>query len=357
MSALRRPLPQHRRRDDRSLRFAFAFSAFLISSCALFAQSVPLSRPSDSPNGQPSITVRDATPIHLRFAEQVCGAAPERKNITAKQGAVVRMVVTRDLRLGDKVVIAKGALAQASVEKVLPARSDHRRRFDDPTYPGVSLQLDWVTTVTGDRATLRGKRKGPAKGVEYYVDPTRSGADVKPMLIGKGVSGFMRRTESAFTFAPGILPHGNSDYACIPDGARMVAYFDGDLSLSAEELEKAQSTLPAQSTDAILYIFRLKEKKKELDVAPSLVCNQIEIGALAPQQMAIANLPPGNYSCRFGNQRPIEIGVWPGMEYYGQLHRSHRDIWSIGWLNPEAGEDLSADIEVIQVGSANSPHP
>ncbi len=359
MEASRSPLQQHRKPDDKSARLALAVSSFaiLMVNSALFAQTVVTSRPADATNDRPVITLRDATPIHLRFAERVCGAAPGLKDITAKHGAVVRLVVTRDLRVGDKVVITKGALAEASVERVLPPKPDHRRRPHDPIFPGVSLQMDWVTLVTGDRTTLRGTRNGPARGVEYYVDLSDTGADVKPMLLSKGVSGFLWRSESIFTAVPTPFNHEKPEDVCIPDSARIVAYLDGDLRLRAEEIEKAQATLPAPSNDAILYVFRLKEKKKESDIAPPLICNQIDVGALAPQQMTVTNLPPGNYSCSIGSQPPIQIGVQRGMEYYAQLHRSRHDAWILQWFNPEQGEDLSAETEVIPAKpTLNSQH-
>jgi hypothetical protein len=298
------------------------------------------------------ITLREATPIHLRFAERVCGAAPGLNAIAVKKGAVVPMVVTRDVRVGDRIVIARGALAQASVERVLPTKVNERHRTHDPIFPGVSLQLEWVTTVTGDRALIRATRKGPAKAVDVYVELTDGGAEVRPSLISKGVFGFFWRAESAFTFAPGAPSLEKPEDVCIPSGSRMPAYLDGDLNLGTAKVAEAQATLPAPSADAIVYVFRLREKKKEADVSPSVVCNQIEIGPLAPQQMTITNLPPGNFSCHIGNQPAVEIGVTRGSEYYAQLHRSRGNKWVLWWFPPEEGEDLSAETQVIPAKGA-----
>ena len=327
----------------------------LLCSVALFAQSSQ-SSPTVTTNTSSLITIRDGTPIHLRFAERVCGAAPGLNAVAVKKGAAVKLVVTRDLRAGSKILIAKGSRAQATVDRVLPSKPSDRRRRYDPVFPGVSLQFDWVTSVTGDRAPLRIGRKPPAKSSDVFVELSDSGADVRPSPISKGLNAFFWRTEKAFTFAPSTFSSEKPVDVCIPDGARMLAYLDGDFKLAEADVAAAQSSLPPPGSDAILNLFRLKEKKNESDVAPSVFCNQLEIPALAPQQMAITNLPPGNYSCRIGDQPPIEIGLQGGYDYYAQLHRGRHDKWVLWWFTPEEGEDLGADTQVVQP-KATGPNP
>ena len=347
MKDVRSPLQYRHTLNDRSKNFATAVClAILVLSFTSFAQNGPPASLAEVENSQTAITLHDAMPIHLRFAERVCGVVPGFNAVAAKQGASVRLVTTRDLYLKNKVVIAHGALALATVDRVLPGKLRNRHSSRDPVVPGVSLRLESVTSVTGDQIPLRGGRKGPAKAVDLIVLFTKGGAEVRLVPEASGMFGFLWRTESALSYG---VPHFVGDKpedVCIPEGARMLAYADGDVSIGAAQLEQAQAALPVPSADAVLYVFRLKEKKKESGISPPLICNQIKVAALGPQQMAVANLPPGKYSCQIGNQPAVEFTLARG-EYFAQLHRSRHEKWALWWLSPEQGEDLSAETELV----------
>ncbi|HVN17522.1 MAG TPA: hypothetical protein VMU05_02090 [Dongiaceae bacterium] len=312
---------------------------FSISVLACLSGVFGLAQSSVDPKQPQLVTVRDGTAIHLRFAERVCNAVSglHGRDIATRRGATVRFVVTRDLRVGDKVVVAQGEVAQASVTKVWTLKP--YLEIPPSVFPGVFLEFDWVTTVTGERAWLRATRKGRAKAFPTYMLLTPSGADVRAWRWSEMLHEWGNQPRSR-------LPAEEFGNVCIPSGARMVAYLDGDLNLSGTELAEAQDTLPIPN-EAILYVFRLRAKKDEAGPSPSVFCNRVEVGGLAPQQMAITNLPPGKYSCRIGDQAAIDINVEAGREYYAQLRRKGQDKWTLSRLAPEDGEDLSAETAVV----------
>jgi hypothetical protein len=80
----------------------------------------------------------------MRFAQAVKGKMldPVDVGMEVKAGDTVRLVAAADIRVGKKVVIAEGAIAQATVVQV-------KRPMSTLVATGLGLQLDWIEDVTG----------------------------------------------------------------------------------------------------------------------------------------------------------------------------------------------------------------
>src|SRR5215470_19152353 len=96
-----------------------AVAALSVAMLSAQAQSVP-----DSPQVLPAekavVTIPDGTPVEMRFAQPVRGKVlnPVDVGSEAQQGDVVHLVSVADIRVGGLIVIAEGAVAQATVTKI-----------------------------------------------------------------------------------------------------------------------------------------------------------------------------------------------------------------------------------------------
>jgi len=61
------------------------FSAFFFCSSALTSQSTQEPKPPEIANGQSVIIVRDGTPIHLPFAQRLCGGGEAELHIASEE--------------------------------------------------------------------------------------------------------------------------------------------------------------------------------------------------------------------------------------------------------------------------------
>ncbi len=294
------------------------------------AQSAEPVEPAPTISKQPqTIIVPDGTPVRLRFAEPVVGYVASHRHHTRK-GVTVRLVVASDVRVNDKVAIAKGSLAHATVMKVWdPGFS--------PVVTGLSLRMDWVTTVTGDRVPLRAVAKGAAEPFDVEALATNGGVEVAPCEKKKRWLGNIFLVD-AFT---GRAYHSKN---WIPTGSRMTAYLDGDNKFQVEAFEQAASELPVANSTATLYVFRNKSKH---GISPVVACGTIEIGAISSRQMAMVDLTPGLYDCKVGTSAPTQITVEKGNDYYLWLRPAGREKWELRAVKSEEGEDRSAESELL----------
>ena len=293
------------------------------------AQSVePEPNPTRAKQPQ-TITVPDGTPVRLRFAEPVVGYMASHRHHTRK-GATVRLVVASDVRVNDKVAIAKGSLAHATVMKVWDAGFS-------PVVTGLSLRMDWVTTVTGDRVPLRAVAKGASEPFDVEALATNGGVEVAQCEKKKRWLGNIFLVD-AFT---GRAYHSKN---WIPTGSRMTAYLNGDSKFKVEELEQAVSELPASNPTATLYVFRSKSKH---GISPMVACGTIEIGSINSRQMAMVDLAPGSYSCQVGTSPATQITVAKGNDYYLWLRPAGGEKWELRAVKSEEGEDRSAESELL----------
>jgi hypothetical protein len=294
------------------------------------------------------LKIQDGTRVSLRFAQPVYGLAVAAPGSAIEKGAQVRLVVGSDVRVDDKIVVAKGALAQATVMRVWLPKCPPKSSVCDPVFAGLSLRLDWVMSVTGAQVPLRALREGRGKAFDVDVHSAKGGIEVSPFHV---VRNMFLAPLGADLFS-GRAFHQKQ---WIPAGARMTAFLDGDVTLRAAELEQAQASLPTSNLSATLYIFRTKNRDGP---SPPVSCDQAEVGSLGSRQSAVAALAPGKHSCRSGTSPPIELTVDGGNDYYLWLrHAGTSDTWELKPVSIEEGEDRTANTEMLPPRPAvNKPH-
>src|ERR1035437_9322848 len=116
-----------------------------------------------------TVVVPDGTPVFLRFAQPVYGLAVAPEKTAIKKGAAIRLVAAGDVRANGRIVITKGSVAQATVTNV------RRLVGSDLVFTGLTLRLDWVTTVTGATGPLRPRGPGPAQSSPAKCFRTKAG--------------------------------------------------------------------------------------------------------------------------------------------------------------------------------------
>lgn len=326
------------------LRSSIAFVTIGVVASVLSAQepNPNTSESTLSPSEKyPHITLPDGTPIHLRFAQPVYGPAVVPSNLAVKRGSTVRMVVAEEVRIGHRVVVAKGAIAQATIDRVWRPQNNIRLHQSDPVVTGLALKLDWTDAVTGTHVPLRVSRTGHSKPFDVEVLGKKGGMEVSAMRFSGGLLG-----ATGFDLFSGKAFH---EKMWIPDGARMLAFVDGDVSFESNDLDQAQNGLPTPNLNATLYIFRAKDKQ---GASPTVACDNTEVGSLTQRQMAVLDLPPGKHSCVVGSSAAAQLAVDGGNEYYLWLRRSGGDKWELKQISTEEGEDRSADAEMIPPATA-----
>jgi hypothetical protein len=333
------PLPRCMLFKHVGLKTSLALVAMGVVASVLSAQSQnPNSvEPTASASEQyPPITLPDGTPIHLRFAQPVYGLAAVSRDLAVKRGSTVRMVVAADVRVGHRVVVAKGALAQASVASVWLPKNDARLHQYDPVVTGLSLKLDWATAVTGTRIPLRPLRNGHSKPFDVEVVSEKGGMEVNALRFSRTLLG-----PAMSELFSGKVLHMKM---WIPDGARMSAFVDGDARFEHNDLDQAQTEMPLPNMNATLYIFRIKDKQ---GTSPPVACDDIESGSLAQRQMTGLDLTPGKHSCHVGPSPVAQLTMDGGNEYYLWLRRTGENKWELKQVSTEEGEDRSADAELL----------
>lgn len=138
-----------------------AFLAFMWCAVPLLGpQAVDVPRATaDKADAPPRFSVPDGTEVKLRFAQPVIGPAalslmqqvnrPPSMPPLASRGDWVRLVAAADVRVGNKVIVSKGAIAEATVDGVALANP---RSLEIET--GLWLRLEWVKAVTGEKLRL-----------------------------------------------------------------------------------------------------------------------------------------------------------------------------------------------------------
>ncbi len=149
------------------------------------------------------ITLQDQTPIKLRLSRNMSSA-------DAKTGETVDFEVIEDIKVGDIVVIQRGAIALATVTNAKPkGRMGKGGKLD--------IVLDSVRLVSGEKAALRATKE------------TKGGGKTGAMTGGIIASSIL-----FFPAAPFFLLMKGKDIA-IPKGTEVTAYVNGNISLDARK--------------------------------------------------------------------------------------------------------------------------
>lgn len=155
-------------------------------------------------SGAPSpITLEDQTPIKLRLSRNMSSA-------DAKTGETVDFEVIEDVKVGDIIVVQRGATALATVTNAKPkGRMGKGGKLD--------IVLDSVRLVSGEKAALRATKQ------------TKGGGSTGAMTGGIVASSIL-----FFPAAPFFLLMKGKDIA-IPKGTEVTAYVNGAVTLDARK--------------------------------------------------------------------------------------------------------------------------
>ena len=287
-----------------------------------------------------TVAIPDGTAVQLRFAQPVRGMIRTASGVKmeARRGDKVRLVVAEDVRVKELVVIAKGAIGQATVHAAWRPMKVRGRYGNDITPPqtGVSLQLDWIEDVTGQQVPVRASPKGAAKPFIVEVLSKDGGLVARPDSIRRTIFQTMTFTNLITTL---------QRRTWIPTGTRITVFVHGAVDLVPAEIKDAQTLLPIPNANALFTIYRTKGHGKD----PTIVsCDDKELAPLGPRQYTSLELNPGKHICRISAGKPLEIPAQAGQEYFLEVH--HKNLtgeWELQLVPSSEGEDQIARSESI----------
>ena len=297
--------------------------------------------------------IPDGTPIRLRLAQPVRGMTRSlvKAKVYSREGDTVRLVVSDDVRVNGMVVISKGAIGAATVTKVQdpglgsPGSGGSYERGQAillllPKAGSVSLQLDWVESVTGEEIPLRALPTGESKPFVMSVSAERGGMIVRPAKTKRDLHDF-------FT---GHLRNW------APIGSRVAAYVEGRAAIDLEDLKQAQELFPVPQGNGIVTIYRTNDRNS---ARVPVSCDNQELGTLGGMQYLAFEIAPGKHTCRSGQRELRDFVAEAGERYFLHL-RQKNNAWSLELVDVDEGEDGTANGQLVEAGqstdiSANSP--
>jgi hypothetical protein len=212
-------------------------------------------------------------------------------------------VSVAELRIGRVVVIAEGAMAQATIVKI-------KKPLTTLVATGLGLQLDWIEDVTGAHVPLRISPQGERAPFMVQVLSTPSGTVARPETLRGDMIGRNAVDVSQIW----------RDKHYIPAGTRITAYVHGSPELDREKVDEAQDQISFSGfeTTADVTIYRTKGHGRD---RTRVWCDGIG-RAIGEREYIHLNLVPGKHSCQIETQKPDEIVVDRGQEYFFHLERS-----------------------------------
>ncbi len=287
-----------------------------------------------------TVTIPDGTAVQLRFAQPLRGMirTASGTKMEAHRGDKIRLVVAEEVRVKDLVVIARGAIGQATIHGAWPPTKVHGRYGNDITPPqtGLSLQLDWIEDVTGQQVPVRAAPTGKSKPFIVEVLSQNGGMVARPDSMGRDVLQIMTFTNLI------TMIHQRT---WIPTGTRITAFVHGAVAFDPAEIKQAQSLLPITNANALFTIYRTKGHGKDLIIVS---CDEKELAPIGPRQYTSVELTPGKHVCRMDSGKPLEISSEAGHEYFLEIHyKTLTGEWELQSVPSSQGEDEVARSESI----------
>src|SRR5690242_15500139 len=245
---------------------AFLGTIFLIVPLRNSASALdPVARRAE----EQSIVVPDGTQIELRFAQDVYGQAVKKSTLPVhvpgevQRGDTVDLVSVADVRIGARVVLAKGALAQATVVDVVAPIISGRQQTSET---GLFLHLDWLRSITGAEIPLRAFKKGGSDRFHVKVISDSKGVRVIPDKLTPFLSRMAAANEEDEDSAKRRtsqreMQQDKEQKNWIPVGATITSFVQGAFPLNADEVEQALAKLPKPNLGAVLSIYRGQDHK------------------------------------------------------------------------------------------------
>jgi len=189
----------------------------------------------DSPSSTPRLMLKDGTPVELKFVRMVASS-----QVIA--GEKVDLRVTREVRVGDVIVVGKDSIAEATVTVAQARRRMARGGC-------LELKIDTVRLANGEAAPLR------------LVEDVKGGGHKGQMIAGMIAVGVVDAG-----FAPLFLNLEGKD-ATIPADTEITAYVDGDVPFEPAESRSVATVNQQEARDT-------KETMKQLE---DLACGPSEV--------------------------------------------------------------------------------
>ena len=311
---------------------AFIIAAIILLGKTSSAQVTAGSSETSSPAMMNSaLKLADATPVLLRTKQSLSSA-------TAKVGDRVSFRVTEDVKLGDLIVIRRGAEAWGLVTAAQPRARKGRAGTLDVSIRSTEL-------LTGDPAPLRAEEHLKGMGRSVKSDSAEA----------LGESGGL-----ALPLLPLIRLEKGQDVVLDAD-TKITAYLNGDVALDRRALERAQPPLVHRSGPATVTIFRPSLSWGSLN-APSLYCGRVALTHLWNGRYLKVQLPPGRYSFESSDNQALELHLEEGQEVYVQMQMLAKGLGMKGHMaqvSSGEGEDEVAALremnakEVIKVSDVS----
>lgn len=301
--------------------------ALLSLTCAILAHS------QESPPATGDLTLHDGEPVLLRIAQTLSSE-------TAQIGQEVRFTAAKPVKIGDLLVLPKGAVATGKVAAVEKRRRKGRGGK-------LSICIESVQLLTGASARLRAvdtRANGTSKDMvtdmaAWTIYTAGLGAPLVPFLL---------------------LEHGHA--MVIPEGTRFTAFMDGDVSLNRDAVIRSQPAIDLPNPDfATVYLYRAPKGDFHI-VNPPITCGETLVGIFGPGQLQELHLPPGKYWFHAGPQtgkvlvksrkddlfpQSFEAGRIYYLEVIVQEHHTLRKDWEVIFrpVPPGDAEDALLDFE------------
>ncbi len=288
------------------------------------------------------VVLDDGTGVSLRLAEFLNAAE-------AKPGDAVRLVATGDIRAGGLIVVAKGAPGGGRVVDVRPPRRLGRSAE-------ISIDLEWVESVTGDKVPLRAVHR--AKGLPplavherrleklYGIPPPDKPPAPEPLNPLGGVED-VTRTIVVTPAVPFVILFGKGTGVILQPGTRVLASVEGNVSLDAAKVQAEQIRFPRAGGDARVTFLRPKD---DVIYRPWLHCQGVKLAHLGQRRYFQMRLRPGKYTCHAKHVKPVEFEFLAGEEYFVSFrHRfSLTSLWELILLDSAEAEDEVALAEPVK---------
>lgn len=313
-----------------------------VAGCCVPGQSLQDPSPAKTPSRQTpeTITIPDGARLEVRLTQPLHGPVSyfpwADDPSAAKPCDTVRLVAAQNLYVDGHLVIARGAIGQATVtNSYVPYHNPKHPTIDT----GLDLRLDWIETVTGEKIELRALAKGKPKAFHVIVFSVNTGHVAKPDYPMR------QQLVRAMTLGISTLREemGRKDW--VPAGTRITAFVQGTKRLDRASVQEAQEQFPATDSYALLTIYRTQDRRKEVS---GVSCDGEPVSQIRPRQHVVLELEPGTHSCRVESEEPLRLTVNPGGEYFIQVRpRLMSAHWELKLASPGEGEDAISGSEMV----------
>ncbi len=334
------------------LRVAFLGAIFLIGSLPTTAGALA---PMALHQADQDIVIPDGTQIELRFAQDVWGQAVKKSALPVQvagqvqPGDTVRLVSVADVRIGARVVIAKGALAQATVVDVVAPIMYERQQASET---GLFLRFDWLKSINGAEIPLRAFKKGTSGRFHAKVVSDGKRAKVLPDKITPFLSKMATSNDednAGHRISQRGIQKADGQKNWIPAGTTITSFVQGAFPLNAAEVEQAQAQLPKLNSGAMLSIYRSQDHKS---VQRAVSCDSQEPTQIGERQYVVLALSDGQHSCQVDKEEPLVINVRAGDEIFVHLHlRALGGGWTLKQVSASEGEAGVAASELVSAAT------